>query len=60
MNGSRRSIPSVGKVLDAVDKTCLARSVVVDTIRRELAALRESGDIPEFSKIVSLSWLCRT
>ena len=54
MTGPRRSIPAVGKVLDAVAKTCLARSVVVDTIRKELAALRESGDIPEFSAIVSL------
>ena len=54
MNGSRRSIPAVGKVLDAVEKTCLARSVVIDTIRRELAAFRESGDIPEFSTIVSM------
>ena len=54
MNGSRRSIPAVGTVLDAVEKTCLARSVVIDTIRRELAALRESGDIPEFSTIVSM------
>ena len=54
MNGPRRSIPAVGKVVDAVERTSLARSVVVDTIRRELAALRECGDVPAFPTIVAL------
>ncbi len=53
MSTSRRSIPSVGKVLSVINKTCLPRSAVVDTIRRELAVHRESGDIPEFSDIVA-------
>lgn len=53
MNGPRRSIPAVSKVLDAVAKTSLARSVVVDTIRRELAALRECGDVPGYPTIVA-------
>ena len=54
MNEPRRSIPAVDKVLDAVERTSLARSVVVDTIRRELAALRECGDVPAFPTIVAL------
>jgi len=52
VNGPRRSIPSVGKILDSVENTCLARAVVVNTIRKELAAIRDSGNVPEFPAIV--------
>lgn len=55
MNELRRSIPSVGKMLDAVENTGLARAVVVNTIRQQLAAIRDSGNIPEFPIIVAMS-----
>ena len=40
---SRRSIPAVSKVMEALGSVDLPRPVVIDAIRRELAARRKSG-----------------
>ena len=53
MNASRRSIPSVDRLLAVIGDTCLGRATVVQAIRNELAAIRESRDIPEFSALVA-------
>lgn len=53
MKGSLRSIPSVDKLLSVIDDTSLGRPIVVDTIRRELATVRQSEDIPDFPVIVA-------
>ncbi|HET9418193.1 MAG TPA: L-seryl-tRNA(Sec) selenium transferase [Chthoniobacterales bacterium] len=42
---SRRYLPAVNKVLDALDHVDLPRRVIVAIVRRELATLRESGKI---------------
>ena len=54
---SRREIPAVRKVLDALSDYDLPRPLIVHLIRRELAKLRvDAGkaDIPEFAFIVDL------
>ena len=48
---SRRRIPAVNKVLEALDAIDLPRPVVVATVRRELSALRESDKIVEFKDV---------
>jgi L-seryl-tRNA(Ser) seleniumtransferase len=48
---SRRHIPAVNKVLEALDAVDLPRPVVVATVRRELSALRESDRIAEFKDV---------
>lgn len=48
---SRRHIPAVNKVLEALDAVDLPRSVVVGIVRHELAALRESNKIVEFRDV---------
>jgi L-seryl-tRNA(Ser) seleniumtransferase len=48
---SRRYIPAVNKVLDALDHIDLPRPVIVATVRRELAALRESDKIVTFEEV---------
>src|SRR5438128_377700 len=48
---SRRYLPAVNKVLDALDHVDLPRRVIVATVRRELAALRESGKIVSFDDV---------
>src|SRR5260370_22099951 len=54
MKGSGlRGIPSVDKLALALGDTGLPHPAVVATIRRELAALRKQGTIPEFQDIVS-------
>ncbi len=54
MKGSGlRGIPSVDKLALALGDTGLPHPAVVATIRRELAALRKRGTIPEFEDIVS-------
>ncbi|HYY35937.1 MAG TPA: L-seryl-tRNA(Sec) selenium transferase, partial [Candidatus Binatia bacterium] len=55
---SRREIPAVNKVLDALCEYDLAtasklpRPMVVDLVRRKLSEIRSDGEIPEFESIV--------
>jgi L-seryl-tRNA(Ser) seleniumtransferase len=49
---SRREIPAVGKVLDALGPCDFSRPVIIDLVRRELATIRASAEIPEFESIV--------
>ena len=51
---SRRGIPAVNKVLDALGRCDLPRPITVDLIRRELSKIRAKGEIPEFQSIVDL------
>jgi L-seryl-tRNA(Ser) seleniumtransferase len=48
---SRRHIPAVNKVLEALDAVDLPRPIVVATVRRELSALRESDKIFSFEDV---------
>jgi L-seryl-tRNA(Ser) seleniumtransferase len=49
---SRREIPAVNKVLDALGEYDLPRPLVVDLVRRELSKLRSNSEIPEFESTV--------
>ncbi len=49
---SRREIPAVGKVLDALGHYDFPRPVIIDLVRRELATIRAKAEIPEFESIV--------
>jgi L-seryl-tRNA(Ser) seleniumtransferase len=49
---SRREIPAVGKVLDALGHHDFSRPVIVDLVRRELAIIRAREEIPEFESII--------
>jgi L-seryl-tRNA(Ser) seleniumtransferase len=49
---SRREIPAVGKVLDALGHYDSSRPVIVDLVRRELATIRARAEIPEFESII--------
>lgn len=55
---SRREIPAVNKVLDALGKcgldtpSKLPRPMVVEQVRRELSQLRSKREVPEFESIV--------
>jgi len=49
---SRREIPAVNKVLDALGEYHLPRPVVVDLVRRELSTMRSKNTIPEFESTV--------
>jgi hypothetical protein len=59
---SRREIPAVNKVLDALGEYALAtasklpRPLVVDLVRRELSKIRNNSEIPEFDSIDRLSY----
>jgi L-seryl-tRNA(Ser) seleniumtransferase len=48
---SRRYIPAVNKVLDALDHVDLPRPVIVAIVRRELATLRDSDKIVTFEDV---------
>ena len=50
---SRRAIPAVSKVLEAVGEPGLPRPVTVSVIRQELAALRKSRVVPNFADVVA-------
>ncbi len=50
---SRREIPAVSKVLDALGHHDFSRPVIVDLVRRELATIRARAEIPEFESIVA-------
>jgi L-seryl-tRNA(Ser) seleniumtransferase len=49
---SRREIPSVNKVLDALGHTDLPRAMIVDLVRRELSGIRAAEQVPAFESIV--------
>ncbi len=49
---TRRAIPAVGKVLDALADETLPRPLVTEIVRQYLAALRESENIPGLDAIV--------
>jgi L-seryl-tRNA(Ser) seleniumtransferase len=49
---SRREIPAVNKVLDALGEYNLPRPLVVDLVRRELSKIRSNSEIPEFESTV--------
>jgi L-seryl-tRNA(Ser) seleniumtransferase len=49
---SRREIPAVNKVLDALGKYDLPRPFVVDLVRRELSKIRSNNVVPEFESTV--------
>ena len=55
---TRRDIPAVTKVLDALGETTspartdLPRPLVIDLVRRELAKIRASEEVPNFQSIV--------
>ena len=48
-----RAIPSVEKLLQALGDTGIPRPAVVAIVRRELAALRKSRDVPEFEAVLA-------
>jgi L-seryl-tRNA(Ser) seleniumtransferase len=49
---SRREIPAVGKVLDALGHYDFSRPVIVDLVRRDLVTIRARAEIPEFESII--------
>jgi L-seryl-tRNA(Ser) seleniumtransferase len=49
---SRREIPAVNKVLDALGEYDLPRALVVDLVRRGLSEIRSNSEIPEFESTV--------
>jgi len=49
-----RAIPSVEKLLQALAGTGLPRPVVVSIVRRELAALRKAGNVPDFDGVLAM------
>jgi L-seryl-tRNA(Ser) seleniumtransferase len=51
---SRRSIPAVNRVLDALGDYDLPWPLIVDLVRRDLSRLRAKTEIPEFGSIVDL------
>src|SRR6266516_6028717 len=51
---TRRQIPAVGRILEAVGRCDLPRPVVVDAIRRKLSRIRAAREVPDFESIVTL------
>jgi L-seryl-tRNA(Ser) seleniumtransferase len=49
---SRREIPAVSKVLEALGEHHLPRPLVVDLVRRELSRIRSNSEIPDFESTV--------
>ena len=49
---SRRAIPAVNLVLDSLGQVELPRPLIVDLVRRELARIRRSKQIPELAAII--------
>jgi L-seryl-tRNA(Ser) seleniumtransferase len=45
---SRREIPAVNKVLDALGEYDLPRPLIVDLVRRGLSKIRSNSEVPEF------------
>jgi L-seryl-tRNA(Ser) seleniumtransferase len=53
MRSKFRAIPAVERVLQALGPCDLPRAVVVAMVRRELAGLRRTGEIPNFQGVVT-------
>ncbi len=53
MKTSRRAIPAVGRVLEALGEIPLPRPLVTQIVRQRLAALRAAGPISDFDDILS-------
>ena len=51
---TRREIPAVNKVLEALGHYDLPRPMIVDLVRRELSKIRAKADIPDLESIVDL------
>src|SRR6184192_4862207 len=51
---SRRDIPAVSKVLDALSDYDLPRPLIIDVVRRELLKVRAKAETPESESIVDL------
>src|SRR5438093_2453657 len=49
---SRRGIPAVNKVLDALGEYDLPRPLVVDLVRRGLSKIRSNSEIPKFESTI--------
>jgi L-seryl-tRNA(Ser) seleniumtransferase len=49
---SRREIPAVSKVLDALGHHDFSRLLIVDIVRHELATIRAKPEVPEFESIL--------
>jgi L-seryl-tRNA(Ser) seleniumtransferase len=49
-----RGIPAVDRILRALGDTGLPAAIVVDSVRRELVALRKGTKIPQFDELISL------
>ncbi len=49
---TRRAIPAVGKVLEALGDSDLPRPLVTQLVRQHLASLRRAGSVPSFEEIV--------
>ena len=49
---TRRAIPAVGKVLEALGALDLPRPLVTEVVRRHLASLRRSDNVPMFDETV--------
>ncbi len=52
MKTSRRAIPAVAKVLDALEPFALPRPLVTKLVRQNLAALRKNENVPSFDVII--------
>ena len=52
MKASRRAIPAVGSVLDALAAVDLPRPLVTQIVRQHLASLRGGASIPPFDQII--------
>jgi L-seryl-tRNA(Ser) seleniumtransferase len=51
---SRRKIPAVNRVLDALGDYDLPRPLIVDLVRRQLSRVRAKASTPDFKSIVDL------
>jgi L-seryl-tRNA(Ser) seleniumtransferase len=51
---TRRQIPAVGRILDALGRYDLPRPVVVSVIRRKLSQIRAAKEVPDFESIVAV------
>jgi L-seryl-tRNA(Ser) seleniumtransferase len=51
---SRRSIPAVEKILQALGELDLPRPIVVNVVRRELTELRSADAVPAFEAVIDL------
>jgi L-seryl-tRNA(Ser) seleniumtransferase len=52
-SGTRRQIPAVSRILDAVGECNLPRPVVVDIIRRKLSQIRAGRKVPQFESVLA-------